>query len=202
MKRAKYLLLIIVLMAFPMIQNCGTSSKSTSSIIIADTLINEGWEAIKIGNYETARTSFEQALNENLTEAQRVNANNGYGWALSKSGKVTEAIPFFEKAYGQDNEAKVGLAGCLIYRHVSNADYVRAAEMLGNMPPETFAQVHSGLALSSAKVHALAALAYALSGDEDNASRYMAKAAALDSLMVGTTVDKIDEAFELLDWKK
>ena len=189
-------------MAFPMIQNCGTSSKSTSSIIIADTLINEGWEAIKIGNYESARTSFEQALNENLTEAQRVNANNGYGWALSKSGKVMEAIPFFEKAYVHDNEAKVGLAGCLIFRHVSNADYVRAAEMLGNMPPESFAQVHSGLALSSAKVHALAALSYALSGDEENASRYMNKAAALDSLMVGTTVDKIDEAFELLDWKK
>ena len=59
MKRAKYLILIIVLMAFPMIQNCGTSSKSTSSIIIADSLINEGWEAIKIGNYESARTSFE-----------------------------------------------------------------------------------------------------------------------------------------------
>ena len=136
MKKAKYLLLIIVLMAFPMIQNCGTSSKSTSSIIIADTLINEGWESIKIGNYETARNSFEQALNENLTEAQRVNANNGYGWALSKSGKVIEAIPYFEKAYAMDNEAKVGLAGCLIYRHVSSADYVRAAEMLGNMPPE------------------------------------------------------------------
>ena len=56
--------------------------------------------------------------------------------------------------------------------------------------------------MSSAKVHALAALAYALSGDEDNASRYINKAAALDSLMVGTTVDKIDEAFELLDWKQ
>ncbi len=202
MKRAKYLLLIIVLMAFPMIQNCGTSSRSTSSIIVADNLINEGWEAIKIGNYETARTSFEQALNENLTTAQRVNANNGYGWALSKAGNITEAIPYFERAYASDNEAKVGLAGCLIYRHMSSSDYVRAAEMLGNMPPEKFAQVHSGLALSSGKVHALAALAYALAGDEENATRYMNKAAAMDSLIAGTTVDKIDEAFELLDWKK
>ncbi len=202
MKKAKYLLLMIVLLAFPMIQNCGTSSKSTSSIIVADSLINEGWEAIKIGNYETARTSFEQALNENLTEAQRVTANNGYGWSLSKQGRIEEAIPFFEKAYASDNEAKVGLAGCLIYRHISNSDYVRAAEMLGNMPPEYFAQVHSGLALSSAKVHALAALAYALAGDEVNATKYMNKAAALDSMMVGTTVDKIDEAFELLGWKQ
>lgn len=202
MKKAKYLLLIFVLLTFPMIQNCGTSSKSTSSIIIADTLINEGWEAIKIGNYETARTSFEQALNENLTTAQRVTANNGYGWSLSRAGRIEEAIPYFEKAYISDKEAKVGLAGCLIYRHLSNSDYVRAAEMLGNMPPESFAQVHSGLALSSAKVHALAALAYALAGDEKNAATYMNKAAALDSLMVGTTVDKMDEAFELLGWKK
>ena len=115
MKRAKYLLLIIVLLAFPMIQNCGTSSKSTSSIIVADNLINEGWEAIKIGNYETARTSFEQALNENLTDSQRVTANNGYGWSLSKAGRIEEAIPYFEKAYASDKEAKVGLAGCLIY---------------------------------------------------------------------------------------
>lgn len=201
-KRAKYLLLIMVLLTFPMIQNCGTSSKSTSAIIIGDTLINEGWDAIKIGNYESARSSFEQALNENLTTAQRVTANNGFGWALSKAGKIEEAIPYFEKAYDSDNEAKVGLAGCLIYRHVSNSDYVRAAEMLGNMPPEKFAQVHSGLALSSAKVHALAALAYALAGDEVNATTYMNKAAALDSMMVGTTVDKIDEAFYLLGWKQ
>lgn len=201
MKKAKYFLLLIVLMAFPMIQNCGTSSTSTSSLIVGDSLINEGWEAIKIGNYETAKNSFQQALNENLTAAQRVTANNGYGWSLSKGGNIVEAIPYFEKAYLQDNEAKVGLAGCLIYRRLSNADYVRAAEMLGNMPPERFAQVHSGLSLSSAKVHALAALAYALAGDEANARTYMNKAAALDSMMVGTTVDKMDDAFRLLGWK-
>lgn len=201
MKRAKYFLLLIVLMAFPMIQNCGTSSTSTSSLIVADSLINEGWEAIKIGNYETAKNSFQQALNENITTSQRINANNGYGWSLSKSGKILEAIPYFEKAYDSDNEAKVGLAGCLIYRGLSNADFVRAAEMLGNMPPEKFAQVHSGLSLSSAKVHSLAALAYVLAGDEANAKVYMNKAAALDSMMVGTTVDKIDEAFRLLGWK-
>lgn len=200
-KKAKYLLLIVVLLTFPMIQNCGTNSSSTSSIIVGDTLINEGWDFIKVGNYTSARNSFEQALNENLSEAQRINANNGYGWALSRDGKVSEAIPYFEKAYSSDNEAKVGLAGCLIYRHLSNSDYVRAAEILGNMPPEKFAQVHSGLSLSTAKVHALAALAYALSGDKANATTYMNKAAALDSLLVGSTVDKIDNAFYLLGWK-
>ena len=201
-KKAKYLLLIVVLLTFPMIQNCGTSSSSTSSIIVADRLINEGWDFIKIGNYTSARNSFEQALKENLSESQRISANNGYGWSLSRAGMIPEAIPYFEKASARDNEAKVGLAGCLIYRHLSSADYVRAAEILGNMPPEKFAQVHSGLSLSSAKVHALAAIAYAMSGDSANATIYMNKAAALDSLLVGSTVDKVDEAFRLLGWKE
>ncbi len=202
MKKAKYFLLLIVLLTFPMIQNCGTSSKSTSAVIVGDGLLNQGWDAIKLGNYETARISFEQALNESLSDAQRVNANNGFAWALAKAGQVQESIPYFEKAYASDNEAKVGLAGALIFRHQSNVDYVRAAEILGNMPPEKFVQVHSGLSLSSAKVHALTALAYALSGDDANATLYMNKAAALDSMMVGTTVDKIDEAFYLLGWKE
>lgn len=202
MKRAKYLLLIVVLMTFPMICNCGSHGSSTSAVIVADNLLNQGWDAIKLGNYSSARSSFQQALNEKLSDAQRISANNGYGWALSKDGQVTEAIPYFEQACGSDNEAKVGLAGCLIYRHSSINDYIRAAEMLGQMPPEKFAQVHSGLALSSAKVHALAALAFALAGDEANATTYMNKAAALDSMMVGTTVDKIDEAFYLLGWKE
>lgn len=190
----------MVVLTFPMIQNCGTNATGTSSVIVGDRLINEGWDFIKVGNYSSARNSFEQALRENLSESQRVTANNGYGWALSRNGEVCEAIPYFEKACALDNEAKVGLAGCLIYRHLSSSDYVRAAELLGNMPPEKFAQVHSGLSLSSAKVHALTAIAYALSGDSANASLYMNKAAALDSLLVGSTVDKVDEAFRLLGW--
>jgi hypothetical protein len=34
------------------------------------------------------------------------------------------------------------------------------------------------------------------------AKTYINKAAALDSMMVGTTVDRIDEAFQLLGWKE
>jgi len=35
----------------------------------------------------------------------------------------------------------------------------------------------------------------------EQAKIYMNKAAALDSMMVGTTVDRLDEAFFLLGWK-
>ncbi|MDD3147268.1 MAG: hypothetical protein PHD82_08200 [Candidatus Riflebacteria bacterium] len=204
MKRAKFFLLFVVLMTFPMIQNCGGSSNGggTSSLLVADKLINEGWDAIKLGNYASAKTNFEQAMGENLTEGQRVSAHSGMGWALSKNGKILESIPYFEIAAERDNEAKVGLAGALIYRHQTGVDYVRAAELLGNMPPEKFAAQHSGLALSAAKVHGLAALSYALAGDMEQARIYMNKAAALDSMMVGTTVDKLDEAFFLLGWKE
>lgn len=203
MKKAKFFLLLVVLMTFPMIQNCGGSSNGggTSSLLVADKLINEGWDSIKLGNYSTARTSFQQAMSENLTEGQRVSVHSGMGWALSKEGKILESIPYFEIAAERDNEAKVGLAGALIFRHQTGVDYVRAAEMLGNMPPEKFAPQHSGLALSAAKVHGLAALSYALAGDMEQARIYMNKAAALDSMMVGTTVDKLDEAFFLLGWK-
>ena len=203
MKRAKFFLLFVVLMTFPMIQNCGGASNGggTSSLLVADKLLNEGWDNIKLGNYSTARTNFEQAMAENLTSGQRVSAYNGMGWALSKEGKILESIPYFEIAAESDNEAKVGLAGALIYRHQTNVDYVRAAEMLGNMPPEKFTATHSGLALSSAKVHGLAALSYALAGDAVQAKFFMNKAAALDSMMVGTSVDKLDEAFFLLGWK-
>ncbi len=204
MKRAKFFLLFVVLMTFPMIQNCGGSSNGggSSSLLVADKLINEGWDAIKLGNYASAKTNFEQAMSENLTEGQRVSAHSGMGWALSKNGKILESIPYFEIAAERDNEAKVGLAGALIFRHQTGVDYVRAAELLGNMPPEKFAAQHSGLSLSAAKVHGLAALSYALAGDMEQARIYMNKAAALDSMMVGTTVDRLDEAFFLLGWKE
>lgn len=203
MKKAKFFLLLVVLMTFPMIQNCGGSSNGggSSSLLVSDKLINEGWDAIKLGNYATAKTSFEQAMSENLTEGQRVSTYSGMGWALSKNGKILESIPYFEVAAERDNEAKVGLAGALIYRHQTSVDYVRAAELLGNMPPEKFSPQHSGLSLSPAKVHGLAALSYALAGDLEQAKIYMNKAAALDSMMVGTTVDRLDEAFFLLGWK-
>ncbi len=204
MKKAKFFLLLVVLMTFPMIQNCGGSSNGggTSDLFITDKLVNEGWDAIKLGNYTAAKNSFQQAMNENLTEGQRVSAHSGMGWALSKNGQILESIPYFEIAAERDNEAKVGLAGALIYRHQTAVDYVRAAEMLGNMPPEKFAAQHSGLALSAAKVHGLAALSYALAGDMEQARFYMNKAAALDSMMIGTTVDRLDEAFFLLGWKE
>lgn len=204
MKRAKFFILLVVLMTFPMIQNCGGSSNGggTSSLLISDKLINEGWDSVKLGNYATARASFQAAMGETLTDGQRVSVNTGMGWALSKEGKILESIPYFEISADRDNEAKVGLAGALIYRHQTGVDYIRAAEMLGNMPPEKFAAQHSGLALSSAKVHGLAALSYALAGDMVQAKFYMNKAAALDSMMVGTTVDKLDEAFFLLGWKE
>jgi tetratricopeptide (TPR) repeat protein len=204
MKRGKIAILLLVLFAFPMIQNCGTSHSGggTSDVIVAEQLINDGWDNIKIGALTSATSNFQQALNMPLTDAQRINAMNGLGWALSKDGKILEAIPYFEVAAEKDNEAKVGLAAALIFRHQTTTDYVRAAEMLGNMPPEKFGAVHSGLSLSAAKVHALAALAYALAGDPTMAQTYINKAAALDSMMVGTTVDRIDEAFFLLGWKK
>ncbi len=203
MKRAKVFLLLVVLMTFPMIQNCGGNSNGggSSNLIVSDQLLNNGWDAIKLGNYTTAEKSFANALNEPLTEGQRISAHSGMGWALSKGGKILESIPYFEIAAESDNEAKVGLAGALIYRHQTTVDYIRAAEMLGNMPPEKFAPQHSGLALNAAKVHALAALSYALAGDMEQAKVYMNKAAALDSMMIGTSVDQLDEAFFLLGWK-
>lgn len=202
MRRAKFIMLVVALMTFPMILNCGGSSGGggASDIIMTDRLINEGWDQIKLGNYLAAQNSFKQALNEPMTDSQRVSAHSGMGWALSKDSKILESIPYFEIAADRDNEAKVGLAGALIFRHQTTFDYVRAAEMLGNMPPEQFSPVRSGLALNPGKVHALTALAYALAGDMPQARFYMNKAAALDSMMVGTTVDKIDEAFFLLGW--
>ncbi len=207
MNKGKLAILILVLVSFPMIQNCGGGGGGggTSDVIIAEQLINDGWANMKTGNFVTAQTNFQQALGQSLTDAQRIAAHNGMGWALAKQGKIHESIPYFEIAATSvpaDKEAKVGLAGALIWRHQTTEDYKRAAELLGNMPPEQFSSPHSALALNSAKVHALAALAYALSGDMVMAKTYINKAAALDSMMVGTTVDRIDEAFQLLGWKE
>lgn len=204
MRNSKIAILVLVLLCVPMIQNCGSRSNGggRSDIIVADQLINDGWDALSLGNYQTALSAFQQALNMPLSDAQRINAYNGLGWTLSKDGKILESIQYFEIAAAKDNEAKVGLAGALVYRHQTSVDYVRAAELLGNMPPEKFTAVHAGLGLSAAKVHALAALAYALAGDQTMAQTYINKAAALDSMMVGTTVDRIDEAFQMLGWKE
>jgi len=187
-----------------MIQNCGGGGgggAGNADVIAGEQLINDGWSNMANGNYQTAQANFQNALANPLTETQRINANNGLGWSLARNGKILEAIPYFEIAAVSDSEAKVGLAGALVFRHQTTTDYTRAAEMLGNMPPEKFNSVHSCLGLSSAKVHALTAIAYALAGDAANAKTYINKAAALDSTMVGTTVDRIDEAFQLLGWK-
>lgn len=203
MKRIKFIILFVAMMAFPMIQNCGGTSKNImSDIIVADRILNDGWDSIKLGNYLAAQKSFEQAIKEPLTEAQRVAAHNGMGWALSKNNKILEAIPYFEIAAEREPEAKVGLAGALIFRNQTSFDYIRAAEVMSSIPPEKFAPRNSGLALNSGKVHALAALAYALAGDMPQAQAYMNKAAALDSMMIGTSVDKLDDAFALLGWKE
>ena len=202
--RHKILFLICVLCSLPVIQNCGGSSGGggTSGAIVADQLINDGWANISVGQYQTAIANFQQAVAQPMTDSQRISAHSGLGWALSKSGKILEAIPYFEVASDKgDKEAKVGLAGALVFRHQTTQDYLRAAELIGNMPPETFSSPHSGLGLNAAKVHALAAISYALAGDLANAKIYINKAAALDSTMVGTTVDKIDDAFTLLGWR-
>lgn len=197
----KWAILVLVLLSSPMIQNCGGGG-GKSDVLIADQLLNDGWDAIAIGNYDTAASKFMQTMRMPVTDAQRINSYNGLGWALAKDGKILEAIQYFEIAAPLENEAKVGLAAALIYRRQTTADYIRAAELLGNMPPERFAPVRPGLGLSAAKVHALAAIAYALAGDPENSERYMNKAAALDSMSIGTTVDKIDDAFLLLGWKR
>lgn len=205
MQNRKFWILMLVLLTFPMIQNCGGGGggggSGGGSVIASDQLINDGWSNISVGNYQTAVTNFQGALAGSLTEAQKVSANNGLGWALARSNKILESIPYFEVAANSENEAKVGLAGALVFRHQTTADYTRAAELLGNMPPEKFSSAHSKLGLSTAKVHALAAIAYALAGDSANAKTYIGKAAALDSNMVGTTVDRVDEAFQMLGWK-
>ncbi len=201
----KMMMLGLVLLFIPMISNCGASGGgggiTNSDAVVAEQLIRDGWSNIQVGNLETARANFIQAIDGPLTDAQRVAANAGMGWSLSKNGKILEAIPYFEIAAVADNEAKVGLAGALIFRHQTTEDYRRAATLLGNMPPEKFAAAHAGLGLNSAKVHALTAVAYALAGEPQLAKTYMNKAAAIDSTMVGTTVDRIDDAFQMLGWK-
>ena len=205
MRARKMLFLGLVLLFVPMVQNCGTSGGGggvgSGDAVVAEKLITEGWSNISVGNLETARGNFVQALEGPLTDDQRIRANSGMAWSLSRNDKINEAIPYFEIASQKDNEAKVGLAAALIYRHQSTEDYKRAAELLGNMPVEKFTPVHAGIGLTAAKAHALTAIAYALSGEPTLAKTYINKAAALDSQMVGTTVDKVDEAFQLLGWK-
>ncbi|HOY68574.1 MAG TPA: hypothetical protein PLP29_16970 [Candidatus Ozemobacteraceae bacterium] len=204
MNKGKLAILLLVLMTFPMIQNCGGSDNGggTADAVVAQQLINDGWANVETGAYITAESSFKQAIAEPLTDAQRIDAYNGLGWAVSKNDRVLEAIPFFEIAAQSSMEAKVGLAAALIFRHQTTDDYRRAAELLGNMPPEKFVGQHAGLALSTAKVHALTALAYAFAGEPEEAKRHINKAAAADSMMVGTTVDRIDDAFRLLGWNE
>ncbi len=207
MNKGKLFILAVALVCFPMIQNCGGGGGGggTSDVIVTEQLINDAWAAIDIGNYNSAQSTLQQALGQTMTDAQRIAVHNALGWAYAKDGKINQAIPYFEvaaTASPADKEAKVGLAGALLWRHQTTEDYKRAAEILGNMPPEKFTSTHTGLALSAAKVHSLAALAYALSGEMALAQTYINKAAALDSMSVGTTVDRIDEAFQLLGWKE
>jgi len=63
------------------------------------TLVDEGWNAFDIGDYNTAASTFIQAIDEDASNSK---AHNGLGWALLSLGNLENSIVSFDAALSND----------------------------------------------------------------------------------------------------
>lgn len=205
MIKSKRLLLTFLILTLPFILNCGGGGGGGGSTgtgvtgLSGEQLITDGWNQLQNSNNSASITNFQTALSQSLSDAQTVTANTGLGWAKTRNGEIIEAIPFFEQAAPKDQEAAVGLANALLVRN-SSGDLPRAKQLLVALPPDTFVSSHAALGLTSDRIHALAALAFALSGDSGDAKASINKAIALKTSSSENTINRINEGFTFLGW--
>lgn len=160
-----------------------------------------GWENISKGQYDSAIAQFNKVLNDNPTDDEKAEANNGVGWAKSHIGELKDGIPWFEKAKGISNDAKVGLAAAYLQK-ASRSDMEMVIDLLykqlGGENPHFKYSARRNTGVSDAEVHAMLAYAFAATGNNEKASEQLAYAKELNPDYANTTIDQMGKVVEFL----
>ncbi|MFC1743777.1 tetratricopeptide repeat protein [Candidatus Riflebacteria bacterium] len=177
--------------------NVATNGKAPS--------VEDAFDYIESGDYDTALSSFNSILGQKEDEPTLKQVYNGLAWAYLKKKDLTTAKSNFEKAIkyketlNEDSEIHVGLASILF----TEGDFYRALGLLKKVsagdPDFSFSPVHS-LNVSNADVHAMLAIAHALTGNANGAGSQKVKAETIDSTKSGTYTDQIVESLTSLGY--
>jgi tetratricopeptide (TPR) repeat protein len=174
----------------------GIGSESGQGSILLN--IQEGWENIDKGDFDTAIEKFNQALSLLPEEKEKTEAITGLGWAYAKKGDIDSAISQFEKVKNLSNDANIGYVGVLLARGKSD-DYQLAVDLLEHIDQyggglDNYSSSRTGV--SNAEAHALLAYAYYLVGDSDKSKEHIERAQELDPN--SESISDIKTALELL----
>jgi tetratricopeptide (TPR) repeat protein len=161
-----------------------------------DTILEDGWHYVRIGDNENALLKFDEAIKTRPIGDLEISAYTGTGWAYAQMNKQNEAVAYFEKVKNKTNDGNVGLAAVYLSRGAEN-DYAESVKLLENIGLKNLdAQYVSEykLDISSADAHALMSIAYYYTGKVEDAVKQIKKAKALDYNISYSPVGKVAEA--------
>ena len=211
MKRRYFLSLVLCLPLALFLTGCsggvngeGTNDYSNTKatpIVRANSFNDAGWDMISKGQYESAITQFNTVLSDNPTDDERAQANNGIGWARGNLGSLSDGMPFWERAIGLSDDAKIGLASAYVQKG-SKADLEMAIELiykqLGGENSHFHYTPRRSTGVSDAEAHALLAYAFAGVGRNDEATVQIDYAKELNPAWENTTIDQLAKMVEFL----
>jgi tetratricopeptide (TPR) repeat protein len=166
-----------------------------------NTLILSGWDDFKYGAYSSAINKFNQALTStSLTDAQRIEAYNGLGWALTKSTGVESGFSAFTQAASVNNESKIGLAAAHIQRGQSTGflQAVKLLEEVGLHLTSTQFVAKNPIGVSDAEAHAMLAWCYYWTGNSTKALTQINHARSIEAAN-DSSVSQIFNSLKALD---
>ncbi len=160
-----------------------TGGGGTTGETSVESLIASGWEDFKYGAYSSAINKYNQALTTTtITDAQKIEAYNGLGWALTKSTGAESAYSAFSQAASVNNESRVGLAASLIQRGQKD-NFAQALKLLEEVglreTSSTFSSTHP-IGVSNAEAHAMLAWCYFWTGDTTRAATQITFARSIE----------------------
>lgn len=170
-------------------------------IVRANSFNDRGWDQINKGQHESAIKTFNFVLADNPTPAERAEAYNGLGWARTRLGSLADGAPWFEKAIGFSDDAKVGLAAAHVQKG-SRADLEVAKRLiyksLGNENPHFKYTPVRNTGMTDADVHALLAYIFAGLGMDEEAVDQIEYAKELNPDWEKTSISQLDKVVKFM----
>jgi len=201
MNRHIYILLLLLPLLAALGCGNGGGVGNDESIGSVTQNINDGWDSIDAGSYDTAVTKFTNALSFSEDESSKTSAKTGLAWAYAKKGDLDKAIDTFEDITNLNNDANIGLAGAYLARG-NPEDFGKAIQLLEHIENyggglTSYSSVHTGV--SNAEAYSILAYCYYLNGNESQAIANIKTAADLDPN--NDSVKNITETLEILGLK-
>jgi tetratricopeptide (TPR) repeat protein len=211
MKKRLIFALMLVLPAVFLMSGCSggvngeggnTYSQTSGTPVVRSANFNDSaWDLMERGSYESAIVKFNQVLADSPTVQEAAEANNGIGWSRAFIGSLKDGMPWFEKAMGLSDDAKVGMAAGYV-QLASKADLEKAAAILfndlGKGNPHFRYTPRRKNGVNDAECHALLAYAFVALGKTDEALTQLEWAKTLNPNWANTTIDQIGKMVDFL----